>query len=53
MTTPDIERPNPDDAENPEPAPEPKLQAALGCLCANCRRVMAYAKVVDWNPTDE
>ena len=41
MTTPDIERPDPDDVENPEPVPEPEPQAATGCLCANCRRAMA------------
>ena len=43
MTTPDIERPKPDDAKSPEPVPEPKAQAT-GCLCANCRRAMAAAK---------
>ena len=43
MTAPDIERPEPDDAENPEPAPEPEPPPA-GCLCANCRRAMAKAQ---------
>ena len=52
MTTPDIERPEPDDVENPEPAPEPEAPAT-GCLCVNCRRAMVYAKVVDWNPEAE
>ena len=51
MTTLDIERPDPDDVENPEPGPEPKpLQSVTGCLCANCRRAMAAAKAIDDHP---
>ena len=41
MTIPDIERPEPDDVEDPELEPEPP---ATGCLCANCRRAMAAAR---------